>query len=114
MANDWQEVLNATKEAFLNLGKGNPELTRTAMSLGSSGNKGALDHKTRELISLAVAATTRCEGCIAIHAEQAAKIGATRQEILETLAVAVGMNTGAAIVYSGKILQAYDQMIEQK
>ena len=106
---NWQEFLAATMEAFRNLGKGNSELTRSVVSLASAGAKGTLDEKTKELISLAVAVTSRCDGCIAIHTSAAVKAGATRQEVLETLSVAVAMNAGAATVYSGKVLEAYDQ-----
>ena len=35
----------------------------------------ALDAKTRELIAIAVAITTRCESCISVHAAAAAKAG---------------------------------------
>lgn len=106
---DWKEFLKNTGEAFGNLGKGNPELTRTVSSMISLGAKGALDAKTRELIALAVAATTRCDGCISIHAAEAAKAGATREELLEAMTVAVAMNAGAATIYASRILEAFDQ-----
>lgn len=109
---DWKEFLKANAEAFMNLGKSNPELTRTVMSLPNVGSKEALDNKTKELISLAVAATTRCDGCIAVHTAGAIKAGATREEVVETLAVAIAMNAGAATVYSSRILEAYDQLKE--
>lgn len=80
---NWNEFLEATANAFNNLGKGNPELTRAVHNLPNAGSKGALDEKTKELISLAVAATTRCDGCIAVHTAQAIKAGATREELLE-------------------------------
>lgn len=110
---DWNEFLQANKEAFKNLGKGNPELTRAVTSLSNAGAKGALEDKTKELISLAVAATTRCDGCIAVHTAGAIAAGATREEVLETLAVAIAMNAGAAAVYSSRILEAYDQLSEK-
>ena len=40
-----------------------------------------LDAKTRELIALAVAVTTRCDGCIAVHTAAAHKVGAARQKL---------------------------------
>lgn len=107
---DWKNFVEENAEAFKNLGKSNPELSRAVMSLPNAGSKDALDSKTKELISLAVAATTRCDGCIAFHTEGAIKAGATRQEVLETLAVAVAMNAGAATVYSSRVLEAYDQL----
>ncbi|MGC2816979.1 MAG: carboxymuconolactone decarboxylase family protein, partial [Candidatus Acidiferrum sp.] len=64
--------------------------------------------KTRQLISLAVAVTTRCDGCIVFHSEAALKAGATREEIAESLGVAVAMNAGAALVFSSRVLDAVD------
>ena len=60
------------------------------------------------LISLAVAVTTRCDGCISIHSNEAAKAGATREEVAEALGVAIAMNAGAALVYSTRTLEAFD------
>ncbi|WP_414449402.1 carboxymuconolactone decarboxylase family protein [Burkholderia sp. 22PA0099] len=64
-----------------------------------------LDAKTRALIALSVAVTARCGGSIAIHADAAAEAGASRQEIAEALGVAVAMNTGAALVYSARVME---------
>lgn len=71
---------------------------------------GHLDAKTHELIALAVAVTTRCDGCLSAHAEAAAKHGATREEIAEALGVAITLNTGAALVYSSRALDAFDAL----
>jgi AhpD family alkylhydroperoxidase len=109
MLANWKELLQQNLEAFGELGKGNPELVNSVANLGANGTKGVLDAKTRELIALAVAATTRCDGCIAIHVPEAIKAGATRDEILDTLAVAVAMNAGPAAIYSSRILEAFDQ-----
>jgi AhpD family alkylhydroperoxidase len=67
-----------------------------------------LGEKTRQLISLAVAITTKCDGCIVHHTEAALKAGATKEEIAEALGVAVGMNAGAALVYSTRVLDAVE------
>jgi AhpD family alkylhydroperoxidase len=69
---------------------------------------GHLDAKTRELIALAVSVTTRCDGCIAVHAAEALEQGATKDEIAEALGVAVALNAGAAMVYSARTLDAVD------
>uniref|UniRef100_UPI001330AE4B carboxymuconolactone decarboxylase family protein n=1 Tax=Klebsiella pneumoniae TaxID=573 RepID=UPI001330AE4B len=68
-----------------------------------------LDQKTQELISLAVAVTTRCDGCISIHSQAALKAGASREEIAAALAVAVSLNAGAAEVYSSHVMEAINQ-----
>lgn len=75
---------------------------------GAGGKTGKLDAKTRQLISLAVAVTTKCDGCISVHSNEAVKEGATREEIAEALGVAVAMNAGAALAYSARVLDALD------
>lgn len=72
----------------------------------AAGKNGHLDAKTIELISLAVAVTTRCDGCIAVHAQAALKQGASREEIADALSVAIALNAGAAMVYSARVLDA--------
>lgn len=61
------------------------------------------------MIALAVAVTTRCDGCISVHAERAVKQGASREEIAEALGVAVSLNAGAALVYSARVMEAMSQ-----
>lgn len=77
-----------------------------AQASGAGAKTNHLDGKIRELIAIAVAVTTRCDGCIAVHAERAVKQGATEQEIAEALGVAVALNAGAALVYSTRVLDA--------
>ncbi|MFP4636693.1 MAG: carboxymuconolactone decarboxylase family protein, partial [Nitriliruptoraceae bacterium] len=60
---------------------------------------GALDTKTKELIALGMGITGHCEGCIAVHVSAAAKAGASREELMEVIGVAIVMNGGPATVY---------------
>ena len=107
MFNNWSDLLPTVKKAFGALGKSNPKMVKAYMALGEAAEENnVLDAKTRELISIAVAITTRCDGCIAVHSQQAVKHGATREEIAEALGVAVAMNAGAALVYSARALDA--------
>lgn len=106
---DW----NANRAHLLtNVGalqKLSPDTVRGYMTASGAGSRtGHLDEKTRQLISLAVAVTTRCDGCISIHSNEAVKAGATREELAEALGVAVAMNAGAALVYSTRALEAFD------
>ena len=68
-----------------------------------------LDAKTAELIALAVAASTGCDGCIGVHALRAAKVGATQEEVAEALGVVVAIKAGAALVYAGRTMDAVVQ-----
>ena len=74
---------------------------------GAGAKTGKLDAKTRELIALAVAVTRQCDGCNTIHTDAAIKCGATREEVAEALGVAIAVNAGAALVYSGRVMDAY-------
>lgn len=70
---------------------------------------GALDSKTKELIALAIAITTRCDGCIASHARGAARRGATAEEVAEAIGVAIFMNGGPSTVYGPRALAAFEE-----
>ena len=50
---------------------------------------GALDRKTKRLIALACVAVRMCDGCIYPQAKVAKNCGATREEIMEALNIAV-------------------------
>lgn len=62
--------------------------------------------KLHELIAFAVAVTTRCDGYISVHAQEALKQGATRAEMAEALGVAIALNAGAALTYSARVMEA--------
>lgn len=107
MLQNWTDTLVNNRKAGEALGKHNPQLLTAFRALNQAqGATGTLDAKTRELIALAVAVTTRCDGCITVHSAQALKHGATREEIGEALGVAVALNAGAAMVYSARVLDA--------
>ncbi len=102
--NDYQKNLLGRVGEFAQL---SPDTLAGYQALAGAGKKtGRLDEKTRELISLAVAVTTRCDGCLAIHTQAAKQAGASREEIAEALGVAVALNAGAAVVYSARALDA--------
>lgn len=104
---NWEEYRSQLGERLADLGKGSPDTMKGYGLIANAGDRSqALDLKTRELIALAVAVTTRCDGCIAIHAKEALKHGASQQEIVDALGVAISLNAGAALVYSARALDA--------
>jgi len=72
---------------------------------------GALNTKTKELMALAISVAVRCEGCIAYHVYDAIQAGATRQELLETIGVAIMMGGGSALMYAAHALDAIEQFM---
>jgi AhpD family alkylhydroperoxidase len=71
--------------------------------------EGVLSAKVKELMALSIAICVRCDGCIAYHVHDALKAGATRDEILETIGVAVMMGGGPATIYACEAIEALDQ-----
>ncbi|MBB2203984.1 carboxymuconolactone decarboxylase family protein [Gluconacetobacter takamatsuzukensis] len=107
---DWsayRHFLGQAVPAFATLSPGTVEGLTTLDNAARATNR--LDAKTRELIALAVAVTTRCDGCIAVHSKAAVQAGASKEEIAEALGVAVALNAGAAAVYSTRALDAAEK-----
>ncbi len=92
-----------------------PETMRAFQSVMAGATKaGELSSQVKELMALAIAIATRCDGCIVHHAEAAMKHGATRQQVAETIAVAIEMGGGPAVVYGGSALAAFDQLAAER
>ncbi len=107
---DWNTYRHQLMLRIGEIAKLSPDTVKGYQALSAAGQKtNLLGPKTRELISLAVAVTVRCDGCITVHAEAAARHGASREEIAEALGVATAVNAGAALVYSSRVLDAYEQ-----
>ncbi|HEY1798394.1 MAG TPA: carboxymuconolactone decarboxylase family protein [Stellaceae bacterium] len=62
-----------------------------------------LDAKTKELIALAIAVAIRRDACIAFHAEAAVKRGASRDEVMETMGMAIYMGAGPSVMYAVRL-----------
>jgi AhpD family alkylhydroperoxidase len=105
---DWNGYRKQLATTIAELGRAAPDLVRGyRMLVTSRAKSGALEAKTRELVALAVAITLRCDGCITTHAEFARKQGASEDEIIDALGIAVMVNAGAALVYSARTLDAF-------
>ena len=110
---DWNGYRQQVAAGVGTMGKLSPDTVRGYIQIGQANAKsGMLDARMRELISLAVAVTLRCDGCITSHIAAARQAGATKAEIAETLGVAVAVNAGAALVYSARTLDAFDASAE--
>ena len=107
---DWKGYAAGLRDRGKELGQLHPEIVKgfVALNNGAAQTK-HLDAKTREFIALAVAITTRCEGCIDAHVRKALHAGATKEELAEALGVAIALNAGAAFTYA---LHALDRANE--
>lgn len=107
---DWNTYRKDLAQAVGTLTQLNPDMIASYRALSGAGKQvGPLGDKVRELIALAVAVTTRCDGCIAVHSAAALKAGASDAEIAEALGVAISVNAGSALVYSARVMDAVGQ-----
>lgn len=106
---DWNEYHAQLQRRIVEIGRTSPDIMRGYRTISNAGsNADLLGPKVRELIALAVAVTARCDGCIVTHTDAALKHGATKEEIVEALGVAITVNAGAALIYSGRVLDAVE------
>lgn len=70
---------------------------------------GALSAKQKELIALGIAVAIRCSYCTLLHVNAALQAGATREEIMETLGVAVLMGGGPSATYATEAIKALEE-----
>jgi AhpD family alkylhydroperoxidase len=71
--------------------------------------EGALSVKTKELISIALSVSEKCEWCVAFHVKNALDSGATKAEIMEATLVATVMGGGPSLMYSKLVIDALEQ-----
>lgn len=110
MHKNWPQMATELTGAVKELRGGAPEVMKGFSAIAQAALKAnALDTKTKELIALAIGVATRCDGCIAFHAEAAVKLGATRDEVLETMGMAIYMGAGPSVMYAAQALEAFDQ-----
>jgi AhpD family alkylhydroperoxidase len=56
-----------------------------------------LDRKTKELVAIGASLAAKCQGCLEGHIKKALKFGASREEISEAIAIAIGVNAAAIV-----------------
>ena len=115
MIENWPETTKKFSAGLRNLRGGAPEVMKAFSGLAQAAlAPKALDTKTKELIALAIGVAVRCDDCIAFHVKAALEQGATREEIQETLSMAIYMGAGPSVMYASHALAAMDQFSEGK
>lgn len=83
-----------------------PDCFRSLSDLANVTMKdGALSTKIKELMTVALSISVACEPCVKIHTRRALQHGATKEEIAETIGVAVLLLGGPADVWPSKIIE---------
>lgn len=106
----WTVKLDDMRRSLKTFNTAVPETAQAFGALGKAAKTGAaLDKKTLELIALAIAVADRCEPCITFHTDALVRLGATRDEITDTLSMCVQMGGGPSLMYAAKTLACFDE-----
>ena len=109
-SNKYRELTQSITAGLAPLRSSTPEVMKSFSELGRAATAdGALDAKTKELIALALSVAARCDPCIGFHAKALARLGATRQEVDETLGVTTYMGGGPSLMYAANAGAAFDE-----
>jgi AhpD family alkylhydroperoxidase len=107
---NWPEHTKELNAQLRTLRSGAPEVMKAFSGLAQAAlAPKALDCKTKELIALGIAVETRCDDCIGFHVKAALEQGASRDEVIETLGMAVYMGAGPSVMYANHALDAFEQ-----
>ncbi|MGZ5133095.1 MAG: carboxymuconolactone decarboxylase family protein [Caldimonas sp.] len=106
----YRDLTQSVSAGLAPLRSSTPEVMKSFADLGRAATaNGVLDKKTKELIALALSVAARCDPCIGFHMQTLVKVGATRQEIDETLGVTTYMGGGPSLMYAASALAAFDE-----
>ena len=112
---DWKNFMAETEANLATLSNEIPETVRGFGIMGKAAKtNGALSEKTKEFIALGIAIATRCDSCIGFHVRSLVRLGATREEFCEALAMSTFMGGGPSYAFSAKALKAYDLYLEEQ
>lgn len=110
MYKDWPGMAGDLSHALKGLRAGAPETMKAFSALARAAlEPKALDLKTKELLALGISVAIRCDACVAFHAEAAVRAGASREEVMETMGMAIYMGAGPSVMYAAQAVEAFDQ-----
>lgn len=110
MSQKFNEVTKGISAQLAKMRKEMPEVMAGFSTLAQAATKdGALDKKTKELIAMALAVANHCPGCIGFHSQTLVKLQASREELMETLGMAVYMGGGPSLMYAAEALEAFEE-----
>lgn len=110
MTKEYKAITTEISSTLKQLRTNMPEVMQAFGLLSAAATKdGALDKKTKELIALALGVASHCDGCIGFHTQSLVRLGASKQELMETLSMAIYMGGGPSLMYAADAINAFDQ-----
>lgn len=110
MSKNYKAITADLSASLAKLRQGIPDVMSGFSSLAQASTKdGALSKKSKELIAMALAVAARCDGCIGFHAQTLVKLEVSKEELMETLGMAVYMGGGPSLMYAAEALSAFEE-----
>lgn len=110
MPQKYNEITKGISTQLAKMRKEMPEVMSGFSALAQASSKdGVLDKKTKELIAMALAVASRCPGCIGFHSQTLVRLNTSREELLETLGMAIYMGGGPSLMYAAEALEAFEE-----
>lgn len=110
MAEKFTQLTQGITTQLAKMRKEMPELMAGFSALSQAASKeGVLDKKSKELIAMALAVANHCPGCIGFHSQTLVKLKTSREELLETLGMAIYMGGGPSLMYAAEALEAFEE-----
>lgn len=111
MDKNYHDITKSVSASLATLRSDTPEVMKAFSMLAQAASKdGALDKKTKELISLALGIAAHCDACIGFHVQALIKLGVSLAEFEEMLGMTVYMGGGPSLMYAADALTAFEQM----
>ena len=99
MSKSFTTITNDVSKALGTLRKEIPE------TMQGFGAMSALD---KELIALAIGVSSRCDACIGFHVKALIRLGVSKEQLMETLAICAYMGGGPTLMYAAEAVRAYE------
>ncbi len=114
MSKSFAQITSDVSRALNTLRKETPETMQGFGALAKAALKsGALSELDKELIALAIAVTQRCDACVGFHVKALIRLGASREQLMETLGVCTYMGGGPALMYAAEAVRAYEELLPE-
>ena len=110
MSDKFSQITTGIGVQLAKMRKEMPDVMSGFSTLAQAASKqGVLDKKTKELIAIALAVSNHCPGCIGFHSQTLVKLLVSREELLETLGMAIYMGGGPSLMYAAEALEAFEE-----
>lgn len=105
------DIIRKRKTAHQKLLSLNSKVYKTFLELEKETySDGALPKKQKELIAIGISVVTDCESCMQWHIDQAARTGASKEELLEAIEVGIEMGGGPATASARFALEVMEKV----